>query len=29
MGREDAMEADKMQPWTGDKRGQAPHELQG
>ena len=29
MGREDAMEADEMQPWMGDKRGQALHELQG
>ena len=25
IGREDAMEADEMQPWTGDKRGQALH----
>ena len=28
VGREHAMEADEMQPWTRDKRGQALHELQ-
>ncbi len=28
-GREHAMEADQMQPWTRNERGQALHELQG
>ena len=29
VGREHAMEADEMEPWTRDKRGQALHEFQG
>ena len=28
VGREHAMEADEMQPWTRDQRGEALHELQ-
>jgi hypothetical protein len=28
VGREHAMEANEMEPWTRDKHGQALHELQ-
>ena len=28
IGREHAMEANEMEPWTGDKRSQSLHEFQ-